>query len=662
MKPVHRKFNDGDVIFREGEKSPSGYIVVSGTVDLYKTTLRGAVSLGSLRKGDLLGETGLTDRAERMETAIAKGPVILQQVSREDFLKRTSDDPEVAVKIIAKLTRRLRGLEDRVADLSTSPPSSGESLPVPLAMESAPPLDIQDNDTERPGLLDRVLGSFRRKPPARSYRPASPPPGRAAPSAVQRPLVIAVATLPNDDGNDQRDRIVAGFRDLPGVLVKASDKAVEVGGDDGPLAALAQAGTQARRILRKENADLVLWGLVDPPAEIIEIRFTGVQSPEDERPGQPNALTWLCLPMNFGEEWAALPRAVALAAVDPRTEYQARAIATSLPRAVEQARGMGLEPPTAYGAMERAAILSCFGNAAAALGYHGRDSGWYELAIDAYGAAIGLLPREADLEWGLLHRAIGMCLQSMGERAESKDMLSQAIEAYRGALEAIRHQDMPREWAGIQNRLGMVLYRVDLVEGNLESLKEALGCLQGALQVFNRGSYPWKWAEVMHNLGQVLQVYGDQARSEEILERAVDACQQAMEIRTFHAAPILWAATENNMGSALFLLAKHSQRREALVDAGDSFRSALGTYRMHGADRLAVVAEKNLKRVDDMLKRTGEPRPVIDPGWTERPATVGDDDGEDWKAAESTEAPITPTADGEGQDTRTVISGAGRSE
>ncbi|MCF8479862.1 MAG: cyclic nucleotide-binding domain-containing protein [Rhodospirillum sp.] len=663
MKPVHRKFNDGDVIFREGEKAPSGYIIVSGMVDLYKVSPRGAVPLGSLRKGDLLGETGLSDRTERMETAIAKGPVTLQQVSREDFLKRTADDPEVAVKIIAKLTRRLHGLADRVADLSGTTLSPRETLPAPIGSDALP-LDIHDNETERPGLLDRVLGTFRRKDRAWPHRSAHslPPRPPAFPSAAQRPLVIAVATLPNDEANAQRDRIVACFKDLPGILIKASDKAVEVGGNDGPLAALAQAGTQARNILRKEDADLVLWGLVDPPARILEIRFTGIQSPEDGRPGQPNALTWLCLPMDFGEDWTALPRAVALAAVEPRTELQARAIATSLPTAVEQARVVGLDPPVAYGPMERAAILSCFGNASAALGHHGRDSNWYELAIDAYGAAIGLLPREADLEWGLLHRAIGICLQSMGERAEAKDLLIQAIEAYRGALEAVRAQDMPREWAGIQSRLGMVLYRVDLEEGNLDSLKEALGCLQGALQVFNRATYPWKWAEVMHNLGQVLQVYGDQARSDEILERAVDACQQAMEIRTFEAAPMLWAATENNMGSALFLLAKHSQRREALEESADSFRSALGTYRMHGADRLAIVAEKNLKRVEDMLKRTGGPRPVIDPGWTERPATVGTDDGEGWDAADRAGPPTQATVAGGGRGPRTATSGGGRGE
>jgi CRP-like cAMP-binding protein/tetratricopeptide (TPR) repeat protein len=643
MKPVHRKFNDGDVIFREGEKAPSGYIIVSGSVDLYKTGPRGAVPLASLRKGDLLGETGLSDRAERTETAIAKGPVTLQMVSREDFLKRTADDPEVAIKIIAKLTRRLRGLEERVTDLAgaTPQPLGGETLPAPIGAD-APRLDVQDAETERPGLLDRLLGSFRRSGGDR--RPAPAPRPMAFPGVPQRPLVIAVAALPNDDDHAQRDRVAACFQDQPGVVVKASALAVEVGGEDGPLAALAQAGTQARKILRKEDADLVLWGLVDPPAQMVEIRFTGVRSPEDERPGQPNALTWLCLPMDMDEDWAALCRASALAAVDPRTELQARAIATNLPKAVERARSVGLDPPPGLGPMERAAILSCFGNAAAALGHHGRDSGWHELAIDAFGAAIGLLPREADLEWGLLHRAIGMSLQSMGERTGARDLLTQSIDAYRGALEAIRVQDMPREWAGIQNRLGVVLYRLDLEVGNLDSLKEALGCLQGALQIFTRPNYPGKWAEVMHNLGQVLQVYGDQVRSVEILERAVEACLQALEIRTFDTAPLLWAATENNMGSALFLLAKHSQKREALEEAAECFRSALGTYRMHGADRLALVADRNLKRVDEMLKRAGGPRPVIDPGWAERPVMVGGDDGDDWEAADTAESSLSSDA------------------
>ncbi len=637
MKSAQKKFNDGDVIFREGEKSPAAFVIASGQVELFKTAPGGMVRLATLTKGEIFGEMGIIDKAKRSATAVASGAVTLQVITRDEFLERIRVEPEMALRIMAKLSRRLRAMDDRLMEL-VKPESGG--LPIPAAGGGLSGGGDDDSESgggdRRPGFLDRLLNAFRRR-----YAPT----GAVAISKV-KPLVIVVAGFDNDQGDAQRDRVAAAFEGMAGITVRTISRTVEVTLDDVPLVALGQATQQARQILLREEAELLIWGRVDPVG-MIDLRFTGAHFIEDERPGMPSPVTRLPLPADFSQEWVPLLLAVSLSAVEPRNEPQVQAVATLLPPAVEQARAIGLNPPGGLEALDQAAMLGCFGNAAAAVGHWAREAGWLEVAVDAYGGAIGLLPRDADAEWGMLHRDIGMVLQTMGERSGSVEYLDQASEAYKAALEAIRRQESPREWASLHNRLGVMIYKVQLMAGNLDSLKPALAALQSALQVFTRVEYPAKWAEIMNNLAQVLQVYGDHARSTEILERAVDACRQALEVRTFDSAPMLWAATENNLGSALFLLAKHSQNRDYLEQAGESFRSALGTYRMLGARRLAEVAEKNLARVDDMLKKGGNLRQVVDPSWAEAPETVGTEDS-DW-SDEDSEAPQRRAGGGAGR-------------
>ncbi|CCG07225.1 tetratricopeptide repeat protein [Pararhodospirillum photometricum] len=511
-----------------------------------------------------------------------------------------AEDPDSGLRLMTRLARRLTTLSERVGG-----PEPSALTRDALAAASGP---------RWLRWLGRLLPGRRRSNAGAMWVVSA--------SRLEQPLRLVVASLPNDDGDAQRARLLAALEPLGGISVKGVSRAVEVTNEDDPLTALAQAGRQARALLDRENADLVVWGLVDPAAALVELHFTGLAQADDDRPGLPHALTWLALPLDFGPEWTPLVRAITLAAIEPRGEGQASSLLAVLPAAVEDARPLGLEPPAGFGPAEQTAILSCYGHACAALGHLARDTVWSETAVDAYGTALGLLPPDADLEWAFLHRSIGLALQGMGERTDSLDALTRAAEAYRGALDALPRAEHPRDWAGLQVRLGMVLYKHALLDGAVESLKEPLQCLQGAMQLFTRAEHPGKWADLMNTISQVLQVYGDHMRSVAILERAVDACKQALSVRTYEAAPLAWAATQNTLGSALFLLAKHAQKRAPLEDAAEAFRKALGTYRMMSLERAASVAESNLRRVEDMLKRTTGPRLLADPAWAERPGAI----------------------------------------
>ncbi|MGB1026167.1 MAG: cyclic nucleotide-binding protein, partial [Rhodospirillaceae bacterium] len=494
--------------------------------------------------------------------------------------------------------------------------------------------------------FERLLRAFRFSSSAARSAAEGGGGGVPAPVPPGRPFQVLVAGIEGDpDGGLQQA--------LPDLLeiaeIMNAKKLARFIGDptrDPPLTPY-QSYQEGCRTATETEADLLIWGLCDAEAGLLYLRFAApglhAHAHEDDRIGAPGALTFLTLPFlapsQLDEPWVTLLRCVVLAAMDPRSETHVQILAENLPAFTEAAQAIGTAPPQEYTPLEQAGVLTCYANAAATVGNHAGGSDWYGLAVDCYGAAIGLLPREADGEWAALHRAVGVVLQAMGERNGDLEALQQAADAYGAALEAMLPKETPREWAALQNRMGMVRFKLHMAAGELDALRQPVSDLQAALQIYNRSEHPYRWAEVINNLAQVLQVYGDHLRSTEVLQRAVDCCHQALEVRRFEAQPLLWAVTQNNLGSALFMLAKHTQKREFLEEAREAFQKALGTYKLHNVKRLAAVAKKNLRRVDGLLE-SKEMREVVDPEWAlPQTVEVGEQDWIDADEGASERAP-----------------------
>lgn len=580
-------FEHGEVLFHEGEPARVSYVILSGHVALMKGAPEGLVKVDALGQGDLLGEAGLLRNGVYPVTAIAESKLEVEEIGRADFTARIAREPEMALRLVGRFARRIDALTETVV----------------LSSRGAPHV------SGRGGFVGWLKRLFSRRKPL---------PTQTMGLDALPPLVVAIAVLPNDEGDEQRQLIQLAFAQLPGVQVVLLPDPVEVTGDGALMTVLTQANRIARRMLERENADVLIWGLVDPPAELVELHFVGFSERDDERPGAPSLLTWLGVPLFFDAGWESLLAAITLSAIEPRTETQSRALGSLLPRLIEEGRPLGLAPPNFLGAAEQASVMSCFGNAAATLAYLTHRDADSDLALDAYRRALKVLPRDADLEWAILNRSMALVLHAMGDRNNNPDILSDAADCYRSALEGILRRDTPREWATLQYRLGEVLYKKTLLDGG-DDFKECIDCLQNALQVYSRTDFPARWAEVVNLLSQVLQVYGEEVKAVSLLKRAVDLSRQVLDVRTLDTVPLGWAAAQNTLGSALFLLARTTQERSGLEEAAEAFRSSLGTYRMMGSEKGAAVAESNLRRVEDMLHKMGGPRLKLDPSWAVRP-------------------------------------------
>lgn len=107
-----RWFKDGQVICRQGEMGDCLYIIEQGQVELMRRDGSAEFCLRVLEAGDIWGEDGLLERDHvRTATARALGDVCVLTIEKRMFLDRIHEDPSFVLKIMRKMSRRVRELE-----------------------------------------------------------------------------------------------------------------------------------------------------------------------------------------------------------------------------------------------------------------------------------------------------------------------------------------------------------------------------------------------------------------------------------------------------------------------------------------------------------------------------------------------------------------------
>lgn len=125
---ANREFNDGDLIFMEGDDSREMYVVVEGEVVVTKKSVRGEVTLAVLKKGDFVGEMSLLESLPRSATARARGKTRLLAIHPGGFLLKIRRDPTFAFEMLQTLSKRIRMTNDNLMRELNREGSSADSL------------------------------------------------------------------------------------------------------------------------------------------------------------------------------------------------------------------------------------------------------------------------------------------------------------------------------------------------------------------------------------------------------------------------------------------------------------------------------------------------------------------------------------------------------
>ncbi len=113
-----RKYSAGSILIKQGDTGVGLYVITSGRVRISQANNpdRADEELGIEGAGSVLGEMALLDDLPRSATVTAVDDVTALLLPVWDFRSTLQSHPNIAVKLLGVLSRRLRKAENRSHD------------------------------------------------------------------------------------------------------------------------------------------------------------------------------------------------------------------------------------------------------------------------------------------------------------------------------------------------------------------------------------------------------------------------------------------------------------------------------------------------------------------------------------------------------------------
>jgi CRP/FNR family cyclic AMP-dependent transcriptional regulator len=152
---VPRSYPKGVRVFHEGDTSDACYVVREGDLRVTREHPDGrAISLATLGPRDIFGELAMLDGGTRSASIETLSDCELLALPANDMRRVIADHGEIAAKLIAALTRRLRETNERVARQSfQTVPSRVAGVLLQLTAEETVP-DGRDGVTLKMNQID----------------------------------------------------------------------------------------------------------------------------------------------------------------------------------------------------------------------------------------------------------------------------------------------------------------------------------------------------------------------------------------------------------------------------------------------------------------------------------------------------------------------------
>jgi CRP/FNR family transcriptional regulator, cyclic AMP receptor protein len=118
-RAVIRNFEAGQLVFSEGEACPGLWIIETGKVRIYKSSPSGREQVLAIEgPGSSVAELPVFDGGKYPASAASVDEAKLLFISKEDFQSLCLKHPQVALKVLRIVGRRLRGLVGIIEELS----------------------------------------------------------------------------------------------------------------------------------------------------------------------------------------------------------------------------------------------------------------------------------------------------------------------------------------------------------------------------------------------------------------------------------------------------------------------------------------------------------------------------------------------------------------
>jgi CRP/FNR family transcriptional regulator len=116
---VPRRYEPGQVVFREGDQSDTCYVVKHGHARAIREHADGrTITLANFGPGDIFGELAMFEDEKRSATIETLDAVEAVAILGADMRRLMREHPGIAVGVVVSLGRRLRAANDRLATQS----------------------------------------------------------------------------------------------------------------------------------------------------------------------------------------------------------------------------------------------------------------------------------------------------------------------------------------------------------------------------------------------------------------------------------------------------------------------------------------------------------------------------------------------------------------
>ena len=171
MSVVEKKFNNGEIIVKEGDVGSNFFKIIEGKAYVISNyEKKDQLQLAILEEGAYFGEMGILEEYPRSATIIAKGPTRVLEILKDDLTDYFTDRPDQIFVIMKLLAGRVQAMENDYNDaqnllktLKASDATKKQSLfskiKKPRFTESE---YIRAQEKAHSGFKTRVFGAMRR--------------------------------------------------------------------------------------------------------------------------------------------------------------------------------------------------------------------------------------------------------------------------------------------------------------------------------------------------------------------------------------------------------------------------------------------------------------------------------------------------------------------
>jgi CRP-like cAMP-binding protein len=129
------RYRGGESVFGEGDVGATMFIIQSGSVRLFHETDGDQREIGVMEKGDFFGEMSILEGLPRTHSAVAVDDTELIEINNTTFDKMIKSNIEIAIRMLRKLSIRLREAERRLHDVQSSNNISAVSVPKTVGVQ-----------------------------------------------------------------------------------------------------------------------------------------------------------------------------------------------------------------------------------------------------------------------------------------------------------------------------------------------------------------------------------------------------------------------------------------------------------------------------------------------------------------------------------------------